>query len=135
MGLIEIILLPNVFQSIKARLVYMLPYLLTWLIIPLIYMPSIFSGDSLNPLISPESKIEILPHWAPDRITRLEYLCTQIEIIWKIYLKLIIWPWNQSFDHPYTLRTGLIDGPVFIFVGLTILIFLMARIFFNDFLF
>ena len=124
--LTEFLFLKGGFSRYAARIAYLAPFVLTGLIIPLLYLPDVYSPDQA---VSSTEKVlkmdKLLPHWGPQEISRESYLFTQIEIICFTYLKLLVLPWGQSFDHDYVLRETLFTQEV-----LTSLLILIALLVF-----
>jgi tetratricopeptide (TPR) repeat protein len=94
--------------KLSKRLAYLLPLFSTGLIIVILYFPLFSSSHSetINELTQIDN---ILPDWSPGKIERSDFLYTQIDVIWSIYLKLILFPQHQSFHHECTIRSSLAD--------------------------
>ncbi len=95
-------------EKLLNRFVYLFPLLATIVIIILLYFPS-FSLRNLFTVLDDQPLNDVLPHWSQGKIERFQFLYTQIEVIWSIYLKLIILPISQSFHHECLVRESIGD--------------------------
>ncbi len=123
--LAEVIFFRKEKHPVSTRLKWFLPILITSSMIVLLYLPkqeqnhvsipiNDFMGSSLDVYV---------PHWAPENISRRNYFYTQIETIWKTYMKLLVYPVKQSFDHYYIIRDNFFTAQViWSFLGIITLI-------------
>lgn len=54
----------------------------------------------------------MLPRWAPEEISRLTYLASEIRIICTVYLKLMVFPFGQNVDHSYLVTDRILSADV-----------------------
>ncbi|MBI4838692.1 MAG: hypothetical protein HY806_06030, partial [Nitrospirae bacterium] len=92
--------------KIKKRILYLIPLLLTILIIPLAYMES---GKSTGDLISDLSETARLQ----TEMSRMDYLFTQCRVI-VTYIRLLFLPVNQNLDYDYPVYHSFLNPNVFL---------------------
>ena len=102
----------------KRRLLYLLPLLLTAVMVPLSVLGA---GDSAGDLLSDVS--ERLR--GETRISRWDYLFTQFRVI-VTYLRLLVFPIRQNLDYDYPIHTAFFTWPVFLSFLLLISLFGLA---------
>ena len=97
--------------NIKKRMLYLLPLLLTMLIIPL----SLIGTDKpIGELREAAQETEEIPRWS--------YLFTQFRVI-VTYIRLLFFPINQNLDYDYPLHHSFFEPNVFLsFVFLLIIL-------------
>ena len=54
----------------------------------------------------------MLPRWAPEGITRLTYLASEIRVICTVYLRLMVFPFGQNIDHSYLMTDRIFSADV-----------------------
>jgi tetratricopeptide (TPR) repeat protein len=64
------------------------------------------------PVHSVSSLDSMLPRWAPEGISRLTYLASEIRIICTVYLKLMVFPFVQNIDHSYLVTDRILSADV-----------------------
>lgn len=107
--------------GLKKRVIYLLPLLLTLLIIPL---------STLN-LASSKSAVEIVQYIdagtqdARVPFTRTEYLYTQFRVI-TTYLRLLVFPVNQHLDYDYPVSNTFFSADVILSFSFLLLLFSSA---------
>ena len=100
--LVEFCLVQFNFEKIGTRLLYLLPFLASGLIIPLNHLPILRVPEAVGTPETTTASDKVLPRWAEkEYLTRSTYFFSQIGIIWFIYLKLLVWPWGQSVEHDF----------------------------------
>ena len=104
--------------SVPKRFLYLLPYLLTMLIIPL----SIIGTD--KPLGDIVGELRGATYEVED-ISRKVYLLTQFRVI-TTYIRLLFLPINQNLDYDYPLSHSLFEIGTFLSFLLLIMIFILA---------
>jgi tetratricopeptide (TPR) repeat protein len=92
------------FGAARKRILYLLPLLATGFIIP---VSDIIGVET----IGLESVATLQEYTWAERVSRSEYLLTQIKIILAVYLKLSVWPIGQNIDHGYVVSKTLLDLP------------------------
>ena len=106
--LIEFLIVQFNCKNIGKRLVYLLPFLASGLIIPVIHLPIFKATETLGMLKTITDPDKVLPRWAESQyLTRSTYFFSQIGIIWFIYLKLLVWPWGQNIEHDFYVSNSL----------------------------
>lgn len=100
------------------RLLYLLPILLTVLIIPLSMI------DISKPLSAVSNDIDAVSRETA-KISRPEYFLTELRVI-ATYLRLLIFPINQSIDYTYPIYRTLLTPQVFTFFLLHLGLFATA---------
>ena len=105
--LLELFFVQPDFSHAGARLLYLMPLLVTGLIVPYHHLP-IFETMSMNSIIQTISdQQDLLPRWADKSyLDRRTYFFSQLGIIWSIYLKLLVWPWGQNVEHDFFVSDG-----------------------------
>jgi len=93
--LIESLFFDEDSQATGRRWRYVIPYLLTLPLIPLLLFFGVHSGRALGSMTS-----ETLT------ISRMDYFSTQIRVL-VTYLRLLVWPFNQNLDYDYPLISSL----------------------------
>lgn len=96
------------FRSLRGRLLYLLPFHATMLIIPL---GLVDIGSSLDEIMGDLSKATAETSVMP--ITRLDYLSTQFQVI-VTYLRLLILPVNQNLDYDYPISHSIFEPQILI---------------------
>jgi tetratricopeptide (TPR) repeat protein len=91
--------------SLKRRMLYLIPLLLTMLIIPLSHMDL---GKPIGEVISVMSKTQ-----TAQEISQPEYLLTEFRVI-VTYLRLLVLPINQNLDYDYPVYSSFFEPPVFL---------------------
>ncbi len=90
--------------GLRKRIAFLLPFLLTMLIIPF----SLFgTGRPLGDMVGDVSKVTRLETNLP----RTEYLFTEFRVI-VTYLRLLLFPVNQNLDYDYPVFQSFFDVPV-----------------------
>lgn len=123
--LIEFLFVQHDFKSLGRRAIYLLPFLMTGLIIPYAHVVVLKASnlDAITELVSDIDRF--LPRWASEQLSRETYFFSQIGIIWGIYLRLLVWPWGQNIEHDFHVSSSLLDHTTLIaslgIVGLTAL--------------
>lgn len=102
----------------SKRFLYLLPILLTMLIIPLSILNLEGSVADIAEHIDMQSK-------ETDRIARADYLFTQFRVI-VTYLRLLIFPVNQNLDYRYPVYNSFLNPQVFLPFLFLLLIFGIA---------
>ena len=109
------------------RFLYLLPILLTLLIIPLSMLNLTAPVETITQDINIQSRETV-------NITRTDYLLTQFRVI-VTYLRLLIMPVNQSLDYSYPVYHSFFDLQVFLsflfllsIFGLAVYLFYISRI-------
>ena len=109
-----------------TRFIYLIPILLTLLIIPLSMTNFTASSDTIIQDVSNSTR-------DTQDISRFDYLITQSRVI-MTYLRLLIFPINQNFDYRYPIYHSLFDFPVMIssiailsIIGLSVYLFYLSR--------
>ena len=106
--LIEFFIVQFNFKNIGKRLLYLLPFLASGLIIPVNHLPIVKATDTVSMIQTITDPDKVLPRWAESQyLTRSTYLFSQIGIIWFIYLKLLVWPWGQNIEHDFYVSNSL----------------------------
>ena len=91
---------------VKRRTIFLIPFLLTLLIIPLAMVGSARpSGDMVGKVS--EAARSLSP------LSRSDYLFTQFRVI-TTYIRLFLFPMNQNLDYDYPLYHSLLQLPVFL---------------------
>ena len=78
------------------------------------------------PVYTVSSLDSMLPRWAPEHISRLTYLASEIRIICTVYLKLMVFPFGQNIDHGYLITDRLFSAAVAPYVGLILILLGLA---------
>ncbi|MBI5205082.1 MAG: tetratricopeptide repeat protein [Nitrospirae bacterium] len=101
--------------NIKKRILYLIPILLTMLIIPLSFIgidkPI---GDAIGELREAAQETEEIPRWS--------YLLTQFRVI-VTYIRLLVLPINQNLDYNYPIYHPFFNPEVFLSLLFLLLIF------------
>ncbi len=108
------------FRSLRGRLLYLLPFLATMLIIPL---GMVHIGRPLGELIGELSRASAETSVMP--ISRQDYLLTQFRVI-VTYLRLLFLPINQNLDYDYPISYSLFEPQTLISMISLISIFAVA---------
>lgn len=113
-------------QNLK-RFLYLLPIILTVLVIPLGML------DVTRPVETIAENIDAHSRETPS-ISRIDYLLTQFRVI-VTYLRLLVFPANQSLDYRYPLYHSFFDPQVFLsflvlllILGIAVYIFYRSRL-------
>jgi tetratricopeptide (TPR) repeat protein len=93
-------------NSIKRRILYLTPFLLTMLIIPATYIGLDASGVGLGEVLDRATRLE-------QGVSRWDYLFTQFNVVAR-YIGLLVLPINQSVDHSQQLYHSFFRPQVFI---------------------
>lgn len=114
------------FRSLRGRILYLLPFYATMLIVPisLIDMGGSF-GEIIRDLSKATAETSVMP------ITRLDYLLTQFRVI-VTYLRLLFLPINQNLDYDYPISHSLFEIPtivsfLFLFSFFIFAVYLLKR--------
>ncbi|MBI4839243.1 MAG: tetratricopeptide repeat protein [Nitrospirae bacterium] len=91
--------------SYVSRFLYLLPFLLTLLIIPLSYLSANKSGADLLHAVDKTARTSAIP--------RMDYLFTQFSVI-VTYLRLLFVPVNQNLDYDYPIYNSFLNPTVFL---------------------
>ncbi|MBI5196779.1 MAG: tetratricopeptide repeat protein [Nitrospirae bacterium] len=91
--------------SYVSRFLYLLPFLLTLLIIPLSYTGINKSGADLLHVVDKAARTSAIP--------RIDYLFTQFRVI-VTYLRLLFLPVNQNLDYDYPIYNSFLNSNVFL---------------------
>jgi len=106
--LIEFFIVQFNFKNVGTRLLYLLPFLASGLIIPMNHLPIFKTTETISMIETITDPDKVLPRWAESQyLTRSTYLFSQIGIIWSIYLKLLVWPWGQNIEHDFYVSNSL----------------------------
>jgi len=54
----------------------------------------------------------MIPRWAPEDISRLTYLASEIRVICTVYLRLMVFPFGQNIDHSYLVTDRILSADV-----------------------
>jgi tetratricopeptide (TPR) repeat protein len=87
--------------TLKKRAIFLAPFLLTMLIVPLAYI-DIYGAEDLGQATSLSSEI-----------SRHDYLLTQFRVI-ATYIRLLLFPINQNVDHDFPQYSKFFTSPVFL---------------------
>jgi protein O-mannosyl-transferase len=92
-------------DSLKARFLRLLPFLLTMLIIPLTIMSlESTAGEIISQVKDPES-------FGYQNLSRNAYFLTQFRVI-VTYIRLLFFPVNQNIDYAYPINNSFFEPPV-----------------------
>jgi Tfp pilus assembly protein PilF len=92
-------------EKTKRRLIYLVPLLLTMLIIPLTLIDVDRSLQEIKVDAGEKTELTNMP--------RLDYLLTEFRVI-VTYLRLLVFPANQNLDYDYPLYNSFLEPPVFL---------------------
>jgi tetratricopeptide (TPR) repeat protein len=90
--------------SVKKRAIYLVPFLLTMLIIPLTYMVLNLGAGSITSAFEGATRLE-------NTLSRTDYLFTQFRVVTR-YISLFLFPVGQNIDHFQQIYHSLFDPPV-----------------------
>jgi protein O-mannosyl-transferase len=114
---------------LKKRFVYLLPFLCTLIIIPLLILSSM---NSATDLVQIDESVQRFAN--VEAISRTTYLFTEFRVI-LTYLRLLIAPANQNLDYDYSLSHSLFSPEVFFsfllllfLIGVSIYLYYRSRI-------
>ncbi|MBW2075364.1 MAG: tetratricopeptide repeat protein [Deltaproteobacteria bacterium] len=108
--LIEFFFVQHDLKGPGKRLLYLLPLLMTGLIIPYVHLV-VLKAPNLDAITESVSGMDkLLPRWAPEQLTRQTYFFSQLGIIWGIYLRLLVWPFGQNIEHDFHVSSSLFDN-------------------------
>ncbi len=122
---IEFFFLRNDFKRRRQRVAALIPLALTGLIVPFLYRAPVATATADSP--PPEAITTItayIPNWAPEITGRAEYFLTQLDVVTSIYMKLMVMPVGQSFDHGYRIYDRIQDVPTSALAIISILLVL-----------
>lgn len=94
--------------GLKRRIIYLFPFLVAMLIIPLSYMFLIRMDSSIEELMGYADNIT-----RAQEISRLDYFFTEFRVI-VTYLRLLVLPVNQNVDYDYPVYHSIFALPVFL---------------------
>jgi protein O-mannosyl-transferase len=104
----------------RRRLMPYLPVMVLWGLTAILYLPGFNPPAQFTPL--DHSGMEgVLPDWGMGTdFNRLRYFATELDLVHRIYLRLLILPLGQSLDHYWVIRHSLLEtAPL---VGLVMLV-------------
>lgn len=88
----------------RRRIISLVPFLLTMLIVPVMYLFIAHPGTTV-------ADLDRVLDQAVVKVSRLDYLFTQFRVI-VTYLRLLLWPVGLTLDHDYPIYHSLFDPPV-----------------------
>ena len=104
--------------KIKKRVLYLIPLILTMLIIPLSMIGTVKPvGDAIGELREASQETSEIPRWS--------YLFTQFRVI-VTYIRLLFFPTNQNLDYDYPVYHSFLNPNVFLSFLFLLLIFSFA---------
>jgi len=119
-------------RSLTKRLLYLLPFILTFAIIPA--NMGLFSKVQAKPLGDIIGEIREQVQETP-LISRKDYLLTQFNVI-VTYIRLLFLPMNQNLDYDYPIARSFFQFPTFLsFLFLLVLVILAVYLFLKDYRF
>lgn len=108
--------------AFKRRVVRLIPFYLTLPIIPLALLSPEFFGSSLPGIAEDIRKLQIEEASA---LSRRVYLLTQFKVI-VTYMRLLLFPVNQSLDYDYPYSLSLFDPRTFVSLLALLAVFISA---------